>query len=308
MQAGLSWPEARALAIAGNNVRRAQWADRWIFAPRGVLFWLETLAGTRRIVQAGDFQRPEFLARDWTDAGVDQNKCVDEPPLPASLTLSPSSVIEGGSSTATLSLPSPVVEAAEFSITTHPAGRASHVATVTIPAGSSSVTFTVTTSDVDLPSGIIVTAASAIYGVAQAALSVIENIVSPPPPPPPPVAPWVRRFKREWVAPGDLFSSDASFMIAGPYVQSNGVVIENPFDGPARVSIKGVVIGRFCIFNPSPAITNNILSRAPIVTSIGSTGLEFYVSRGSVFTLFATASGSVQPAPAGFDITVTISA
>ena len=220
MQANLTWPEARSLALAGANVRRAQWADRWIFAPRGVIFWLENLAGTRRIVQAGDFQRTEFLARDWTDAGVDQNKCVGLPPLEATLTLSPTTVTEGGASTATLSIPAAISVDSVFSVTTHPRGRATHVGTVTIPAGSTSVTFSVTTVDVDLPSGVIVTAASELFGAAQAALAVTA---APPPPP----APVVLRFSR-----GDRTQATGAFFLQR---------VENPFSSAATVVMTGTV-------------------------------------------------------------------
>ena len=77
MQAHLSWSAARSLAASGSRVRRAGWTDRYVFRTRGGLHWLGDYAGTyKRVIRAADFQRPEFLALDWTDADPDQNHCV----------------------------------------------------------------------------------------------------------------------------------------------------------------------------------------------------------------------------------------
>lgn len=312
MQAGLSWPEARELALSGSNVRRAQWADRWIFAPRGVLFWLENIAGSTRVVQAGDFQRPEFLARDWTDAAVDQNRCVGLPPLEATLTLSPTSVVEGDASTATLSIPGPLVVDSLFSVTTHPVGRAVHVATVTIPAGSTSITFAVTTIDVDLPSGIIVTAASDLFGVAQAALSV-EGVVTPPP-----SVPWVGRFVRAWGGfpgvgfgvgpPSGFFSIELERQAIAANVRANGAAVTNPFSTAATVTLEGSVTGVLLLYIPSPTITGSSFSITISSDPIRATlPLSFVIPGGGSFTIWARGAGSNVFETAGYEVTATIS-
>ncbi len=77
MQARLSWPAARSLAASGSRVRRAAWTDRYVFRTAGGLHWLGAYDESyKRVVQAEDFQRAEFLALDWTDADPDQNHCV----------------------------------------------------------------------------------------------------------------------------------------------------------------------------------------------------------------------------------------
>ncbi|MEI6035097.1 MAG: hypothetical protein WCS65_12570 [Verrucomicrobiae bacterium] len=74
---GLSWPEARSLLSAGAYVRRELWTDKRLFLTPGGLVWVD--ASPARVVQAEDFGRGEFLARDWTDMGFDQGGCIDNP-------------------------------------------------------------------------------------------------------------------------------------------------------------------------------------------------------------------------------------
>jgi hypothetical protein len=74
---GLSWPQARALLVAGSYVRRERWTDKRLFLTAGGLVWVD--GSPARVVRSADFGRTEFLAKDWTDMGFDQGDCVDHP-------------------------------------------------------------------------------------------------------------------------------------------------------------------------------------------------------------------------------------
>ena len=75
LQNGLTWPQALALALAGAYVRRELWTDKRLFITAGALVWVD--GSPSRVVQAADFGREEFLARDWTNMGFDQGHCLD---------------------------------------------------------------------------------------------------------------------------------------------------------------------------------------------------------------------------------------
>ena len=77
-QYGLTWAQARSLLAAGAYVRRELWTDRKLFLTSGGLVWVDA-AGSQRVVQGADFGRAEFLAKDWTNMGFDQNGCIKHP-------------------------------------------------------------------------------------------------------------------------------------------------------------------------------------------------------------------------------------
>lgn len=92
MSAYLTWPQARALALAGTPVRRDSWPTDGIDTPPS---WLErrpslwVLTDIRhavmRVVDAGWFDSAEFMAKDWTDdpPGTERDHCEVDPPRPA---------------------------------------------------------------------------------------------------------------------------------------------------------------------------------------------------------------------------------
>ena len=77
LQAGLTWPQALALALAGAYVRRERWTDKRLFLTAGGLVWVD--GSPSRVVRAADFGRSEFLAMDWTNMGFDQGDCIPHP-------------------------------------------------------------------------------------------------------------------------------------------------------------------------------------------------------------------------------------
>ena len=76
-QAGLSWPQALALAVAGSFVRRERWTAKRLFRTDGGLVWVDGVPS--RVVRATDFGRDELLALDWTNMGFDQGDCLPHP-------------------------------------------------------------------------------------------------------------------------------------------------------------------------------------------------------------------------------------
>lgn len=80
MPSNLTWPEARALALAGTRVRMEEWETEWLWHGRALWFIGEEMEGGR-VVQAGDFGSDEFLASRWTtEPYVAPDPCA-RPPL-----------------------------------------------------------------------------------------------------------------------------------------------------------------------------------------------------------------------------------
>lgn len=219
MQSGLSWAQARELTASGSRVRRAGWDDRYLFRSAGGLFWIADYAATYvRVVRAADFLRAEFLSNDWTNVDPDQGPCVGLLPIAASLSLSPSAILELGTTTAMLLLSEMSDRDRLFTVSAHPSGMVSHDASVTVAAGTISVDFVVTALDVAQPSGVILSATNPVYATAQASLAIGPYVA-----PPAPVL--VRVANGVKGGPGDYFRQ----------------TVTNPFSAPARVSISGVV-------------------------------------------------------------------
>lgn len=65
MSAYLSWPEARALAISGQLVRREAWTN-WLKRRLGLWELLDPAFASLRVVRAGDFSSADAFASDWT--------------------------------------------------------------------------------------------------------------------------------------------------------------------------------------------------------------------------------------------------
>ncbi|MEI6035096.1 MAG: hypothetical protein WCS65_12565 [Verrucomicrobiae bacterium] len=114
MSSYLTWPEARALALAGTPVRRDGWPTLGTETPPA---WLErrtglwVLTGSRhavmRVADAGWFGSEEFFAKDWTtDApGTERDVCLVAPPRAAVLRFVPPGIgLTGALVGATLTL------------------------------------------------------------------------------------------------------------------------------------------------------------------------------------------------------------
>ncbi|MEI6493828.1 MAG: hypothetical protein WCO94_14870 [Verrucomicrobiota bacterium] len=61
----LSWPQARALALAGQLIRREAWTN-WLKRRTGLWELLDPAFASLRIAQAGDFLSADAFASDWT--------------------------------------------------------------------------------------------------------------------------------------------------------------------------------------------------------------------------------------------------
>ena len=85
----MTWNEAKILAIAGSNIRRSGWVDRWISYASG-LWWFTPFDpitkehGVSRVVTALDWSPPEFSATDWTLEAIP-----DVPDLPPGFVVPP---------------------------------------------------------------------------------------------------------------------------------------------------------------------------------------------------------------------------
>lgn len=75
MASNLSWPEARALALTGRQVRRVGWVDHWLIYDT-CLWWIlkynpvTKITSAPTVVLASDWTTAEFTAKDWTTDDV----------------------------------------------------------------------------------------------------------------------------------------------------------------------------------------------------------------------------------------------
>jgi hypothetical protein len=184
LQSGLNWQQARALAKQGQLVRRSLWSD-WLMYQGGVWFISPdgTFSAATKVVRNYQFGRAEFLAQDWTNVAPDQNTCVGLPGLTATLTLSSSTVSDGGTVTATLTIPEAQIADTVFVVSAVAAlGAAlSLPAAATIPEAETSVTFSITAPGVGTAADAwTIGASNRFFGVAQAGLA--SSFVAAPQP------------------------------------------------------------------------------------------------------------------------------
>lgn len=69
----LDWFAAEALGKSGSQIRRVAWTDSWLVFQGS--FWMLATSTTSRVVEATDFGRDEFAARDWTDQPYGADVC-----------------------------------------------------------------------------------------------------------------------------------------------------------------------------------------------------------------------------------------
>jgi hypothetical protein len=154
------------------------------------------------------------------------------PPTLSSLTLSPSSVTGGNSSTGTITLSGPApTGGAQVTLSSNNTAAARVPASVTVAAGATSASFTVSTSAVSTSTAVIV---SATYSGATRSASLT---VTPAPPPPPTLATLT-------LNPANVFggqSSTGTVTLTGPAPAGGAQVFLSSDNGAASVPSSVIV-------------------------------------------------------------------
>jgi hypothetical protein len=197
------------------------------------------------------------------------------PPAPtlSSLTLNPTSVMGGKSSTATVILSGPApAGGAQVSLSSSNTAAARVPSSVTVAAGATSATFTVSTSAVASSTAVIISAA---YKGATRSAS-LTVVPAPPPPPPPPTLASLTLDPSSVI--GGLQSSRGTVTLTRPALSGGAQVLLSTSNGAASVP--------FSVFIPAGASSATFtINTAIVLISTSSTISASYNGTTKVATL-----------------------